>query len=133
MQYKEQESSGSKKSADELTSDRDLVDVELSAVMEYLTNLNDMCVVNVIPCEEELRRRVTVTAELEEALYILSESELMEFNEVFTAVTEAVAFPVLIDRSWWCSCRAGSQAMMTTVVIAGHHGGGYLEVNCVNK
>ena len=92
MQYKEQESSGSKKSADELTSDRDLVDTELTAVMEYLANLNDMCVVNVMPCEEELQRRAAEPCGLgglEEALSILSASELMEVID--TAVTHAVA------------------------------------------
>ena len=41
VKHKEQESSGSKKSADELTSDRDLVNTELSAVMEYLAKLKD--------------------------------------------------------------------------------------------
>ena len=71
MQYKEQ---GSKKSADELVSDRDLVDTEISAMMEYFANLNDMCVVNVMQCEEERLRHVTVTAEPEETLSIQSES-----------------------------------------------------------
>ena len=74
MQYEEQESSGSKKSADELTSDRDLVDTEMSAMMEYLAKFNDMCVINAMPGEEELQRRETVTAGLEEALSILSET-----------------------------------------------------------
>ena len=103
MQYKEQESSGSKKSADELTSDRDLVDIELSAVKEYLAHLNDMCVVNVMPREEELQKRAAEPCGprgLEEALSILSESELMEVIDTFdlnsvvealTAVTDAVA------------------------------------------
>ena len=45
----------------------------MSAMKEYLANLNDMCV-NVMQCEEELLRHVTVTAELEETLSILSES-----------------------------------------------------------
>ena len=56
MKYKEQESSGSKKSAGELTSDRDLVNTELSAVMENLANLNDMCVAKAMPCEEKSQR-----------------------------------------------------------------------------
>ena len=47
---------------------------EMSAMKEYLANLNDMCVVNVMQCEEERLRHVTVTAELEETLSILSES-----------------------------------------------------------
>ena len=100
MQYKEQESSGSKKSADKLTSDRDLVDTELFANVEYLANLNDMCVVNVMPGEEELQRRVAEMTGLEEALSVLSESELMEVIDTFdlnravealTVVTDAVA------------------------------------------
>ena len=37
-------------------------------MMEYLANLNDMCVINVMQCEEERLRHVTVTAELEETL-----------------------------------------------------------------
>ena len=44
----------------ELTGDRDLVDTEISAMKEYLANLNDMCVVNVIQCEGEQLRHVTV-------------------------------------------------------------------------
>ena len=42
MQHKEQESAGSRKiSSGELTSARDLVNTELSAVKKYLAKLND--------------------------------------------------------------------------------------------
>ena len=42
-------------------------------MMEYFANLNDMCVVNVMQCEGKQLRHVTVTAELEDSLSILSE------------------------------------------------------------
>ena len=66
------------KSADELTSDRDLGNTDLSAVMEYFTKFNDMCVANAMPCEEKSQRRVNATAGLKEALPILSESALLQ-------------------------------------------------------
>ena len=61
MKYMEQESSGSKNSADELDSDRDLVDTELFAVIEYLANLKDMCVANDTTYEEKSQKRVRLS------------------------------------------------------------------------
>ena len=66
------ESSGLKKSAGELTSDRDPVNAELSAVVEYLAKFNDMCVAKVMKCEEKPQRRAAETAGLKEALSVHS-------------------------------------------------------------
>ena len=121
MQYKEQESSGSRKSADELTGDRDLVDIELSGMMEYLANLNDVCVV--MPREEELLRRVTVTAELEEALYILSESELIQVIEALTAVTDAVALFSVDRQKLVVLAQSRQSSDDDDSGVAGHHEG----------
>ena len=52
MKWKEQESYGLKKSAGELTIDRDLVNAELSAMVENIAEINDTCVAKVMPCEE---------------------------------------------------------------------------------
>ena len=51
MQQKQQESSGSKKSTDELISNRDSVNTELQVVVERLAKLNDMCVAKAMKCE----------------------------------------------------------------------------------
>ena len=50
------------------------MDTELSAVMEYFSNLNDKCVANVMTYVEKSQRRATEMAGLEETLTILSES-----------------------------------------------------------
>ena len=51
----DQESSGLKKVASELTSDRDHVNAELSAVAECLTKLNDMCIAKAMKSESQER------------------------------------------------------------------------------
>ena len=53
MKHKEQESARLKKSAGKLSSVWDLVNEELSDVVEYLHKFNDMCVAKVMPCEEK--------------------------------------------------------------------------------
>ena len=53
MKCKEQESCGLKKSAGELTIDRDHVNAELSAMVEYIAELNDICVAKVMLWEEK--------------------------------------------------------------------------------
>ena len=70
VKYKEQESANLKKSAGELTSDRDSSDAELSAVVQYLAKLNDMCVAKAETYEEKVRRRTAEIAGLKEALSI---------------------------------------------------------------
>ena len=66
MKYKGQESSGLKKSAGELTSDRDHVNAELSAVVECLAKVNVMCVVKAMLCEEKSQRCVAEPCSLRE-------------------------------------------------------------------
>ena len=87
VKYKEQESSGLKKSAGELTSDRDSANAELSAVVEYLAKLNDMCVAKAMTYEEKSQRRAAEIAGLKEALSILSESALLQRPQTLQRVT----------------------------------------------
>ena len=54
---KEQEISGLKKSVGELTVDRDHVNAELPAMVEYLAELNDICVAKAMRCGEKSQRR----------------------------------------------------------------------------
>ena len=77
MKHKEQESSGFRKSADESISDRDSGSAELSAVVEYLAKLNDMCIAKVVTYGEKSQRRAAEIAGLKKALSILSESALL--------------------------------------------------------
>ena len=79
MQLLQQESSGSKKSTDELISNRDSVNTELHAVVERHAKLNDMCVAKAMKCEEKSQKRAAELSgnELEEALSILSGSALL--------------------------------------------------------
>merc|ERR1712064_21522 len=78
VKHKEQESANLKKSAGELTSDRDSSNAELSAVVQYLAKLNDMCVAKAETYEEKVRRRTAEIAGLKEALSILSESAFLQ-------------------------------------------------------
>merc|ERR1712136_381107 len=78
LENKEQESANLKKSAGELTSDRDSSNAELSAVVQYLAKLNDMCVAKAETYEEKVRRRTAEIAGLKEALSILSESAFLQ-------------------------------------------------------
>ena len=78
VKYKEQESANLKKSAAELTSDRDSSNAELSAVVQYLAKLNDMCVAKAETYEEKVRRCTAEIAGLKEALSILSESAFLQ-------------------------------------------------------
>ena len=80
VKHKEQESTGSKNSTDELISNRDSMGTELPAVMERLAKLNDMCVATAMKCEEKLQKRAAELSgnELEEVLSILSESALLQ-------------------------------------------------------
>ena len=80
VQHIEQQSSGSKKSTDELISDRDSVSTELQAVVEWLAKLNDMCVAKAIKSEEKSQKCAAEFSgnELEEALSILSVNALLQ-------------------------------------------------------
>ena len=87
MKYKEQESAGLKKSAGELTRDRDSSNAELSAVVQYLAKLNDMCVAKAETYEEKVRRRTAQIAALKEALSILFESALLQKDHTLHRVS----------------------------------------------
>jgi len=78
VKYKAQESANLKKSAGELTSDGDSASAELSAVVEYLAKLGDMCVPKAETYEEKVRRRTAEITGLKEALSILSESAFLQ-------------------------------------------------------
>merc|ERR1712136_729359 len=56
-----------KKSGGELTSDGDSASAELSAVVEYLAKLGDMCVPKAETYEEKVRRRTAEITGLKEA------------------------------------------------------------------
>ena len=84
---KEQESSGLKKSACDLTSDRDPANAELSAVVEYLDKLKDVCVAKTMTYEEKSQRRAPEIAGFREALSILSESALLQRPQILQRVT----------------------------------------------
>merc|ERR1712065_27731 len=87
VKYKEQESANLKKSAGELTSDRDSSNAELSAVVQYLAKLSDMCVAKVETYEEKVRRRTAEIAGLKEALSILSESAFLQQHHTLHRVS----------------------------------------------
>ena len=78
MQQKQQESSGSKKSSDELISNRDSVNTELQAVVSDSPS-SMTCVAKAMKCEEKSEKRAAELFgnELEEALSTLSESALL--------------------------------------------------------
>jgi len=87
VKYKEQESANLKKSASELTSDRDSANSELSAVVQYLAKLNDMCVAKAETYEEKVRRRTAEISGLKEALSILSESAFLQQHHTLHRVS----------------------------------------------
>ena len=68
LKYKERKSTGSKKSAGELPRDRDSV----SARLEYLAKLNDMCVAKAMTHEEKTQRCAAKIAGLKKTLSILN-------------------------------------------------------------
>ena len=60
-----------KKEVGEWTGDKASTTAELSAVVEYLSKLNDMCFAKAEPDAETVRRRTAEIARLKEALSIL--------------------------------------------------------------
>ena len=76
-----------KKSVCELTSDTDSANAELSAVVEYLDMLKDVCVAKTMTCEEKSQRRAAQIAGFREALFILSESVLLQRPQILQRVT----------------------------------------------
>merc|ERR1719174_2892881 len=72
VKYKTKEFTQLDQTVAENTSDRDAVQEELDAVLEYLKKLEDMCIAKPEPYEERVRRREAELAGLREALEILS-------------------------------------------------------------
>jgi DNA repair exonuclease SbcCD ATPase subunit len=71
VKYKTQEAAGLDKSVSELSTDLETVTDELSAVLETLKKLNEMCVAKAEPYAERKARRESEIAGLKEALEIL--------------------------------------------------------------
>jgi len=69
--YKTKESNGLDKSVAELSSDKSGVETELSAVNEYLKELNGRCIAKAETFEERTERRKAEIAGLKEALQVL--------------------------------------------------------------
>merc|ERR1719162_2878476 len=79
--YKNKEAAGLAKSSTEATSDREGVQAELDALVEYLDKLNKMCVAKAEPYAERKARREAELAGLKEALTILDgEAVLIQEN-----------------------------------------------------
>jgi chromosome segregation ATPase len=71
VKYKTQEFTKLDKKVSEASSDREGVQAELDAVLEYLEKLKDMCVAKAEPYSERKERREAEIAGLKEALQIL--------------------------------------------------------------
>merc|ERR1712063_132617 len=73
VKYKTKEAAGLDKSVAELTSDKEGVETELSAVMEYLKKIEDECIAKPETYEEHVARRTAEINGLKEALQILND------------------------------------------------------------
>merc|ERR1719230_2217519 len=73
VKYKTKEAAGLDKSVAELSSDKEGVETELSAVMEYLKKIEDECIAKPETYEERTARREAEIAGLKEAQSILNE------------------------------------------------------------
>merc|ERR1719488_75553 len=71
VKYKTKEFKGLDKSVTELSSDRDGMNTELDAVLEYYDKIKEKCVAKPEPYEERKKRREAEIAGLKEALSIL--------------------------------------------------------------
>jgi len=71
VKYKTKEATGLEKSNAELTSDKENVEVELSAVNEYLKKIEDECIAKPETYEDRKARREAEIAGLKEALTVL--------------------------------------------------------------
>jgi len=71
VEYKGKESVGLDKAVSEASSDRQGVQAELDAVLEYLGKLGDMCIAKAEPYSERTARREAEVEGLKEALKIL--------------------------------------------------------------
>merc|ERR1719281_2118899 len=71
VKYKSKESKGLSKAAAEATADREGVQEELDAVLEYFAKIKEECIAKPDPYEERKKRREAEIAGLKEALGIL--------------------------------------------------------------
>merc|ERR1719440_305267 len=78
VKYKTKESVGLDKSASEMTSDREGVQTELDAVLEYLEKLKDRCVAKAESYADKKAAREAEIAGLKEALQILDGAALLQ-------------------------------------------------------
>jgi len=72
VKYKTEEYTGLDKAIAELSADRETSGAELSAVLEYLSKLNERCIAKPETYEERKRRREAEVAGLKQALAILN-------------------------------------------------------------
>merc|ERR1719161_323080 len=73
VKYKTKEAAALDKSVAELSSDKEGVETELSAVLEYLKKIEEECVAKPETYEERKERRENEIAGLKEGLQILNE------------------------------------------------------------
>merc|ERR1719161_738895 len=83
VKYKSKDSKALSKAAAESTADRDSVQTELDAVLEYYAKIKEECVAKPDPYEERKKRREEEIAGLKEALSIL-EGEAVLLQETST-------------------------------------------------
>jgi len=81
LEYKSKEATGLDKSVAETSSDKEGLQAELDALLEYLAKLGEMCVAKAEPFAEKKARREAEVAGLKEALTILEgEAALLQRN-----------------------------------------------------
>merc|ERR1712166_844251 len=81
LEYKSKEATGLDKSVAETSSDKEGLQAELDALLEYLAKLGEMCVAKAEPFAEKKARQEAEVAGLKEALTILEgEAALLQRN-----------------------------------------------------
>jgi len=80
VKYKSAEIKSLDKAIEELSSDRESANTELSAVLEYYGKLKDRCIAKPETYEERVRRREAEIAGLKEALEILNGEDVLAEN-----------------------------------------------------